>query len=52
MMKVLILVILLLSLHAEEHPASEGIFIKSEQTKIEFMAAYKMIERWPNYGGW
>ena len=51
-MKILLLVVLLLSLHGEEHPESEGIFIKSEQTKIAFMAAYRMIERWPNWGGW
>ena len=51
-MRILVLAVLFLSLHSEKHPESEGIFITSEQTKIAFMAAYRMIERWPNWGGW
>ena len=49
-MRLLIIVLIILAIPAER-PKSEGIFIKIEQTSIPMLAAYKMIERWPAYGG-
>ena len=43
-MKILIIAILLV-FTTTTRPPGEGVFIKSEQTRIPLLAAYKMIDR-------